>query len=369
MPLKYAICLYCLLIIPLVVTAQETPWCEVEIEPTINRPVSTLVDIPDLIEGIVDMPANSYPFLAGHTTNIVFSADSSRAAIGFLNESTHAHELLVLDMVNRQLIYRIRVTQIQQLRNMYSRTNPPDSVWLRHVRWIANSYNLTFQTEDFIEARGEHLFRPDDLYILNENGQLLVSLPPGEGGEAIFSPDGQYVVVSTQERIQLLRTDGTEQREILFPGLETGIEEFWNVLMEIRWEDSNSFLVFYAPRREYDNAGLIAGWREIFIRRIFVDGRESQVLPGFTERMVIEFDISPDLQHVTFVWAEEPEIGDYDIFATIAHTETSEIVYETEPDYGVSNFVNQWVTDTNGQHIMRFTDYRRKYHFIAPCNP
>ncbi len=368
MPLKYTICLYCLLIVPLLITAQESTWSELETNPIINRPVSTPVDIPDLIEGIFNIPAGSRPFLQGNS-NIVFSADSSRAAIGLLNDLTHAHELLVLDMVNRSVIYRVRTSQIQQLRNMYNRSNPPDSVWLRNVRWIANSYNLAFQTEDFIESSGEYQPPPDDLYILDENGRLQVSLPPGEGGEAIFSPDGHYVAVSTHERIQLLRTDGSEQREILFPELETDIEEFWNVLMQIHWEHNRSFLIVYSPRRIYDDSGLVSGWREIFVQRVLVDENEVRQLSRFADRIVIEFDISPDLQHLVLVWAEEPESGDYDIYATIVRTETGETVYETEPDYGVSDQVNQWVTDASGQHIMRFTDYQRKYHFIAPCTP
>jgi hypothetical protein len=91
--------------------------------------------------------------------------------------------------------------------------DPQLEVALNHFEWIPGTHILAFNTRLRTEIGR---FLNDDLHRVNaETGQHTVLLPPGEGGEFTYSPDGGQVAIVTPGSISLIDADGGNRREPL----------------------------------------------------------------------------------------------------------------------------------------------------------
>ena len=82
---------------------------------------------------------------------------------------------------------------------------------LHRFEWIPGTHRLAFNTRQRMAA-GQNL--DHDLYLVDADTEELVPLlPPGEGGEFYYSPDGHQVALVTPGKISLMDTDGGNLRE------------------------------------------------------------------------------------------------------------------------------------------------------------
>jgi hypothetical protein len=72
-------------------------------------------------------------------------------------------------------------------------------------------------------------------------------LPHGQGGEFIYSPNGQEIAISTATSISLVHTDGTNRREVLTYPMVATYSEYSFYAMPIWAADSSSLRVAIPP--------------------------------------------------------------------------------------------------------------------------
>ncbi len=84
-------------------------------------------------------------------------------------------------------------------------------VALNRFDWVPGTHVLAFNTRLRTEIG---LILNDDLHLVNADTlERTDLLPPGEGGEFHYSPDGRQVAVVTRGTISLMNADGSNQRE------------------------------------------------------------------------------------------------------------------------------------------------------------
>lgn len=106
--------------------------------------------------------------------------------------------------------------------------------------WIPNTHKLAFST--FPIYRGIWAsFDLDGLWVVNaDNLEQKSLLQIGEGGEFVFSPDGQKIAITTPFSLSLVDPNGSNRQEILgFPGISAG--EFYYMPV-VNWSLDSRFL-------------------------------------------------------------------------------------------------------------------------------
>jgi hypothetical protein len=85
-------------------------------------------------------------------------------------------------------------------------------VLLSRFEWVPGTHILAFNTRLRTEIG---LILNDDLYLVNADTlERTALLPPGEGGEFYYSPDGGQVAIVTSGSISLIDADGSDRREV-----------------------------------------------------------------------------------------------------------------------------------------------------------
>ena len=85
----------------------------------------------------------------------------------------------------------------------------PDSLGAApaNMRWIPGTRTLTFTSRDIFDGPG--LALNDDLVTVNgDTGNWSLFLKPGHGGMATFSPDGNWMALSTPNNISIMDVNG-----------------------------------------------------------------------------------------------------------------------------------------------------------------
>jgi Tol biopolymer transport system component len=89
-------------------------------------------------------------------------------------------------------------------------TNP--GVVLYHFDWVPAGHTLAYNTQ---LRTGVGLMLTDDLHLVDADTlEGTVLLPPGEGGEFTYSPDGAQIAIVTAESISLVDADGGNRRPV-----------------------------------------------------------------------------------------------------------------------------------------------------------
>ncbi len=165
------------------------------------------------------------------------------------------------------------------------------------VAWLPGSHQLYFNTSPQLEGPG--LFLNDDLWVVDvASGQLSLVLPPGEGGNFYFSPDGLQLAVVTSGRIDLMDPDGGNRREGLSHTPVVTYSEFQYYATPIWALDSSSFLAAIPP------ADPMAGDHQptsIWLKNI--DERPPRLLGNLTA-LPGTTSFNSDLSHVAYQFGE-----------------------------------------------------------------
>lgn len=109
-----------------------------------------------------------------------------------------------------------RLVGVQDFEDMAVEVRDPNAVAINpyHFEWIPGSLDLAFNTHQVFQGPG--LLILDDLRIVNSNTtELRTLLPPGQGGEFIYSNNGSQIAISTPTTISLVNNDGSNRRNVL----------------------------------------------------------------------------------------------------------------------------------------------------------
>lgn len=168
--------------------------------------------------------------------------------------------------------------------------------------FIPNTHILAFNTRLAFEGPGLVIF--DDLRLVNSDTlEKMTLLPHGQGGEFIYSPNGQEIAISTATSISLVHTDGTNRREVLTYPMVATYSEYSFYAMPIWAADSSSLRVAIPPADPLGEPR-----QPTTLWTIPIDGNPASQIGSI---MAAPFSgaencISPDLSHLAYA----SEVGD-----------------------------------------------------------
>ncbi len=181
---------------------------------------------------------------SGNITRLVLSTDAKVVAFERKIDDNHSE----LWSVNSDASGEHQLISVDEFNNF------DKDKWLEgskslvpyHFDFIPNTHILAYNTRETFEGPGLAIF--DDLRLVNADTlEKLTLLPSGQGGEFVYSPNGQEIAISTSTKISLIHTDGTNRREMLsYPTVSTYSEysyyavPFWSA-------DSSSLRVVIPP--------------------------------------------------------------------------------------------------------------------------
>lgn len=232
------------------------------------------------------------------------------------------------------------LVSIQNLEELVPDNEP---VGIYNFEWHPDGDYLAFNTHII----GYGLRQNDDLHLVNvKTGSITTLLPPGQGGEFYYSPDGETIALVTSGdymnlpgKISLVKADGSQRHDALitFPSVLTYSEApFYPPLA---WSPDSSFLLVAIPSPDH-----FATDASITVWRVPTDGSAADDL--FTIETSFFLSglpvFSPDLSQVAY----QQQIGQPDDNWAALHifrVETSEDVlyYQGGLDYFA------WIPETD----------------------
>jgi hypothetical protein len=177
-------------------------------------------------------------------------------------------------------------------------------VALSDFEWIPGTHILAFNTLWRIEVG---LAYNDDLHLVNADTlERTVLLPPGEGGDFYYSPDGKQVAVVTSSSISLLNADGENRRDVFTHAPVATHSEYRFYVRPVWATDSASLRVVLPPADSYEQPAASTG-----IWHIPADGTPasliSSIRTGWSPAHLNPFLISPNLRYVAHVHYERSD--------------------------------------------------------------
>jgi Tol biopolymer transport system component len=207
---------------------------------------------------------------------------------------------------------------------------PGLEVGLYRFDWIPGTHILAFNTQLKMEIG---LFLNDDLHVVNaDSGERTALLPPGEGGEFHYAPDGSQAAVVTPGKISLVDADGGNRREALTYAPIATASEFQYYPQPVWAADAGSLRVAIPPVDPFAQpAQLTSIWR------VRTDGSTASLLTSIAAAQVSQPAFSPDLRYVAHLYAEhvDPASSAYpesDLVVTDLESGGTDTVYPREDD-------------------------------------
>lgn len=180
-------------------------------------------------------------------------------------------------------------------------------VMIYQYEWIPGTHTLAFNTIEYIEAPGQ--FLNDDLHFLHaDTGELTPQLPSGEGGNFVFSPDGQqYALIGfdTEEgvgTVSLYNTDGSNVRlnVLTYPYILTYSE--YQYYAQPVWSLDSTFLRVAIPPQD----SLGEPEAATLLYEIPTDGTLAAQLGEVLTQPLVGVHYSPDLNRIAYTRLPDP---------------------------------------------------------------
>ncbi len=141
------------------------------------------------------------------------------------------------------------------------------------LAWVPGTHEVAYNT--LVRFAGPGLVTSDDLHLVNADTLVKQTLlPAGEGGQFVFSPDGQRVAVSTPTHVDLLWLDGRapRQRVLSYEQVMTYSEYLYAVAPQ--WAPDGSYLLVLVPPAD----PLVAPSQPSTVWRLPADGSAASLL-------------------------------------------------------------------------------------------
>ncbi len=172
---------------------------------------------------------------------------------------------------------------------------PPEAgVWPCYIAWSPDDRGIVFTLADVWEAEHGGFAKSDDLWWLDDSGspprQLLA---PGQGGPAVFSPDGAWLafthivkhrtgsreywrsVVAAFDPVSAIAGTATPVQLLEAPPFSSQSE--WTVYHGLRWDQSSQYLYVAVGRENEDLDGWAALDGPVDLVRVGLDGSRETV--------------------------------------------------------------------------------------------
>jgi len=162
--------------------------------------------------------------------------------------------------------------------------------------WVPGSHTLAFNTQQVFKGAGLSLL--NDLNLIDVDSlEIKTILPPGQGGEFIFAPDGSRVAVSTPTDISVVPADGGSRLNVLTYEQVNTYSEYPYYAKPV-WSPDSSFLLAAIPPVD----PLAQPRESTSIWHMPIDGKQATQIGGVFAAPVISSEVtfSPDLQYLLF---------------------------------------------------------------------
>lgn len=192
-----------------------------------------------------------------------------------------------------------RLISVEDLDKLYldQRANYVKSIVPYSYRWVPGTHTLAYNTRQMLEGPGLTLF--DDLRLVNADTlEDFLLLPPGQGGEFTYSPDGKQIALVTPSQISVVQADGSSRLELLTYDQVITYSEYLYYAHPM-WSADSTYLRVVIPPAE----ALAEQRQPTTLWHLPLDGTPSYQLSGFVTApfFYTETAISPDMQRVMYV--------------------------------------------------------------------
>jgi Tol biopolymer transport system component len=184
---------------------------------------------------------------------------------------------------------------------------PPDQETVLHrFEWVPGTHQLAFSTRQRVPF-GRVLNH--DLHLVDADGQeRALLLPPGQGGEFYYSPDGRQVALVMPGKISLVDADGGNRRDgvLLHTPVATHSEDEYYA-RPVWAPDSSALRVAIPPANL-----LTQPTQQTTIWHIPVDGGPANLMTGLDVAPLLGPDVitfSPDLKFVAYPQMRREQIA------------------------------------------------------------
>lgn len=162
--------------------------------------------------------------------------------------------------------------------------------------WQPASHKLTFNTRPVFLGPG--LVGYDDLVVVDTDTlQTTLQLPPGQGGNFAYSPDGQQIAIITPDKIQLMTAEGKDARLVLEYARVSTYSEYLYYATPV-WAGDSSYLRVAIPPAE----AMAEPRQPTTVWHIPLEGAVQQLASLETAPFFMSaFTFSPDLQQILYV--------------------------------------------------------------------
>jgi hypothetical protein len=174
---------------------------------------------------------------------------------------------------------------------------------LNRFEWVPGTHTLAFNTRLRLEARD---LLAEDLHQVDADTlERAMLLPPGEGGEFTYSPDGGQIAVVTPGDVSLLDADGADRRESVLTYAPVAMYSEDDFYVKPVWASDGSDLMVAVPPPDPDARPL----QHTTIWRIPTDGASAELVFTINALPVEDaVSFSPLLTYVAY--GEVLQLGD-----------------------------------------------------------
>ncbi|MDY6877087.1 MAG: hypothetical protein SWK90_12920 [Chloroflexota bacterium] len=213
--------------------------------------------------------------------------------------------------------------------------NPELEVVLNRFEWATGTHILAFNTRLQMEIG---LFPNDDLHLVNADTlERTALLPPGEGGEFYYSPDGSQAAIVTAGSISLINANGGNRREVFTYTPVATYSEFQFYAQPVWAADSSALRVAIPPADPN-----IQPSPPTSIWHIPTGGTPASMIGSITTGQMKPSVISPDLGYVAHLHYDQSDpqsspmssllITDLDNGETVTYYPEAALIYGWAPD-------------------------------------
>ncbi|MDY7078393.1 MAG: hypothetical protein SXV54_15860 [Chloroflexota bacterium] len=178
--------------------------------------------------------------------------------------------------------------------------DPELEVVLNRFEWAPGTHILAFNTRLQIEIG---LLPNDDLHLVNADTlERTALLPPGEGGEFYYSPDGSQIAIATPGTISLMNADGSDRHAALTYTPVATYSEFRFYAQPVWAADSSALRVAIPPADPN-----VQPSPPTSIWHISTGGTPASMIRSITTGQMKQSVISPDLGYVAHLHYDQSD--------------------------------------------------------------
>ncbi len=192
-----------------------------------------------------------------------------------------------------------RLVSVSDLDHIGAGVQDPNTAGINPYKfeWVPGSHTLAFNTQQVFQGAGLTLL--DDFNQVDADSlELKTILPPGQGGEFVYAPDGNRVAISTPTDISVVSAEGGGRLNVLSYDQVNTFSEYRYYAQPV-WSSDSSFLLAAIPPVD----PLAQPRESTIIWYLPIDGTPAYQIGEVVAEPFISSEVkfSPDLQRILFL--------------------------------------------------------------------